>query len=246
MRFIPTTASKVESLKKQAKALQRNGGGKHAHMLDRVARSAGYEHWHHVKLCLRETEGVRDARSLLGTIDHVVSAELAGEVCVVGTGSETSTSQPFLLFSTGQGDAWLIDPVGSRACSLMWRGARQSPHVRDLPDRLEIEWEGTFSLQGPFFEVDLDHPLIGHQVLAGYPTDVLRQHLSDVVPAERTVAEVVERAGAVPLTPATIDQLVGTGWERQQLEEAARRGAMYSPARDSVLFPPLASLTTQR
>ena len=34
MRFIPTTTAKVEALKKQAKRLQRNGGGKHADPVD--------------------------------------------------------------------------------------------------------------------------------------------------------------------------------------------------------------------
>ena len=55
MRFIPTTPDKVEALKKQAKRLQRTGRGKHTELLDRVARGAGYEHWHHVLICRRET-----------------------------------------------------------------------------------------------------------------------------------------------------------------------------------------------
>ncbi len=59
MRFIKTTPAQVEALKKQAKCIQRNGGGKHADLLNRVARSAGYDHWHHVCLCLAETEQIR-------------------------------------------------------------------------------------------------------------------------------------------------------------------------------------------
>lgn len=246
MRFIPTTASKVESLKKKAKALQRNGGGKHAQLLDRIARGAGYEHWHHVTLCLRETEGVRNERSLVGTIERVLNAEREGQVCMVGTGSETARAQPFLLFSTGLGDAWLLDPVGSRACCLMWHGERQSPDIRDLPDRLEIVWEGSFALRGPFFEVDLDHPLIGQRAIAGYPVGTLRQQLAHVTPVERVASEVIDRADAVPLSPETMGQLVRGGWKRQQLEEAARHGALYSPARDSILFPPVSSVDTFR
>lgn len=246
MRFIPTTASKVESLKKQAKALQRNGGGKHGQLLDRVARTAGYKHWHHVTLCLRETEGVREERSLVGTIEHVINAERSGQVVVVGTGTETSTAQPFYLFSTGVGDAWLLDPMGERACCLMWRGTRQSPHVRETPGRLEIMWEGRYALRGPFFEVDLDHAEIGRRAIAGYPVDFLREQLAQIAPADRTVAEVIDQAGAVPLTADVVDQLVATGWARQQLEEAARHGAKYSPSRDTVLFPPVASVDVER
>lgn len=246
MRFIPTTSSKVESLKKKAKALQRNGGGKHAQLLDRVARGAGYEHWHHVTLCLRETEGAHSDRSLIGTIEHVLQAEQEGQVCIVGTGSETARVQSFLLFSTGLGDAWLLDPMGYRACCLMWRGERQSPEIRDLSDRLEIVWEGSFALRGPFFEFDLDHPLVGRRAVAGYPVDVLREQLAHLASVECIASEVIDRAGALPLSPETIAQLVGLGWKRQQLEEAARHGALYSPARDSILFPPVSSVDTFR
>jgi hypothetical protein len=138
MRFISTTTSKLESLKKKAKALQRNGGGKHAQLLDRIARTAGYEHWHHVTLCLRETEGVRNERSLVGTIERVLDAEREGHVCMVGTGSETARAQAFLLFSTGLGDAWLLDPIGNRACCLMWHGDRQSPEIRACLPALKL------------------------------------------------------------------------------------------------------------
>lgn len=39
-RFIKPTPAQVEALKKRAKHIQRNGGGKHADLLNRVARSA--------------------------------------------------------------------------------------------------------------------------------------------------------------------------------------------------------------
>ncbi|KZC39899.1 hypothetical protein RHOFW510R12_01245 [Rhodanobacter sp. FW510-R12] len=239
MRFIPTTTAKVEALKKQAKRLQRNGGGKHADLLNRVARTAGYEHWHHVTLCMRETEGVANERSLQSTIEHVLSLEARGEAAIVGTGPETSATQPFLVFSTGQGDAWLLDPIGRQACCLMWQGQRQSPLIRDLPDQLQILWEGTYELRGAFFEVDLDHPLIGRRAIAGYPVDALREFLLPVQPTEETIAQVFGQEDAVPLTPDVIRRLVGEGWQPQQLATAARQGAQYSPVRNTVLFPPM-------
>ncbi|KZC30062.1 MULTISPECIES: hypothetical protein [unclassified Rhodanobacter] len=239
MRFIPTTTAKVESLKKQAKRLQRNGGGKHADLLNRVARTTGYEHWHHVTLCLRETEGVRQGRSLQSTIEQILTREQHGEVAIVGTGSETSTTQPFLLFSTGLGDAWLLDPIGHKACCLMWRGDRQSPTIRDLPERLEILWEGHYELRGAFFEVDLDHPLIGHRAIGGYPVDALREFLLSAQPAEESIAQVFGQNDAVPLTPDMIRQLAHEGWQADQLAAAARQGARYSPTRDAMLFPPM-------
>jgi len=237
MRFIPTTTAKVESLKKQAKRLQRNGSGKHADLLNRVARTAGYEHWHHVTLCFRETEGVTAHRSLMGTLEKIVQSELAGHALIVGTGTETSTSQPFILFASGIGDAWLLDPIGQRAVCLVWRSERQSPIMRETPDRLEIHWEGSYELQGEFFSVDLDHPLIGRRAIGGYPVEQLRKQLHSVQPAEQTIDQVIDQSDAVELSPEIVAQLTRTGWSAEQLTTAARQGARYSPSRDSVLFP---------
>lgn len=237
MRFIPTSTAKVESLKKQAKRLQRNGGGKHADLLNRVARTAGYEHWHHVTLCFRETEGVSADRSLMGTVEKIVQSELAGHALIVGTGSEASTSQPFILFASGIGDAWMLDPFGQKAVCLVWRGERQSPTVRETPERLEIEWEGTYGLLNEFFSVDLTHPLIGRRAIAGYPVEQLRSLILSVQPVERTIDQVIRQDDAVELSPEIIRQLTKMGWSADQLTAAARQGARYSPSRDSVVFP---------
>lgn len=48
MRYLPTPDEVVERLKKQAKKLQRSGAGKHSDLLNRIAKQAGYDHWHHV------------------------------------------------------------------------------------------------------------------------------------------------------------------------------------------------------
>ena len=48
MRYIPTSDAVVERLRKQAKKVQRSGGGKHTDLLNKVAKAAGYDHWHHV------------------------------------------------------------------------------------------------------------------------------------------------------------------------------------------------------
>ena len=54
MQYIPTPSATVDTLKKQTKKLQHKAGGKHADLLDRVAKGAGHLHWHHVTLCLRQ------------------------------------------------------------------------------------------------------------------------------------------------------------------------------------------------
>lgn len=239
MRFIPTTTAKVESLRKQAKALQRNGGGKHAELLDKVARGAGYEHWHHVKLCHRESMGIREDRSLSRTIEQVIHAENEGKIVIVGTGIDTSTSQPFLLFSSGTGDAWLLDPIEDRCCCLVWQGERQMPHVRDLPKHLEIIWDGSYELRGEFFEVRTDIPHIGHRAIAGYPVEELRKFLLPAQPAEKSIEQLFGNDSSLPLTEDIIEQLVRLGWEPDRLMLLARQGARYSPSRNTLIFPSL-------
>lgn len=239
MRFIPTTTAKVESLRKQAKALQRNGGGKHAELLDRVARSAGYEHWHHVKLCHRESMGIREDRSLGRTIAQIVQAECEGKIVIIGTGTDTSTSQPFLLFSSGIGDAWLLDPIEDRCCCLVWRRQPQTPHVRDLPKQLEIMWDGNYEFRGEFFEVRTSIPHIGHRAIAGYPVEELREFLLHAQPADKSIEQLFGRDNSLPLTDDVIEQLVRSGWEQDRLVFLARQGAKYSPSRNTIIFPSL-------
>lgn len=237
MRFIKTTPAQVEALKKKAKRLQRNGGGQHAVLLDRVARGAGYDHWHHVKLCLAETEQVTASRRLLPEIEGVVRAALDGTPKIVMTGPEALASRQFVLMSTDDGDAWLMDPEDDRILCLAWHGARQKVVVRDLPTRLEIEWDGRFSLSGPFFSVETDHPDIGTRFIAGYPVDRLRECLESSRSADKRIHEIFGREDAVALTPEVIRQLVGKGWQEERLVEAAGKGAQYSPSRDTVLYP---------
>lgn len=239
MRFIPTLPSKVKLLKKQAKRLQRDGAGTHMELLDQVAQSAGYDHWNHVLKCLDESEHTKVARGILAEIEAIIRAEMAGQIRIVQTGPEATTQQPFILFSTGMGDAWMIEPLEDRAVCLVWRGERQSPHIVDLPTRIEIEWDGTFELRGDFFVVSTDHPEIRSRAIAGFPLDRLRPYLDAARPAERKLEQVILNEDEVPLTPETIAQLVRSGWQAKQLEIAARQGARYSPARDSVLFPPV-------
>lgn len=240
MRFIPTTTVKVEALKKQAKRLQRVGRGKHTELLDRVARGAGYEHWHHVLICRRETEAIHGSRGLVPEIEAIIKAASEGKGKAVVTGPEASRA--FVLFSTDDGDAWMLDPEEDAALCLTWHGDRQSFKVRDLPTRIEIEWDGTFELNGPFFSVRTTHPDIGSRYIAGYPVDPVRKLLEQVRSPEKRIDGIFEHADAVALSPEIIAQLVRGGWEEGDLLEAARQGAQYSPSRDSVLFPPVGNL----
>jgi len=238
-KFIMTTPSKVNILKKQAKRLGREGADQHVVLLDRVAQSAGYDHWKHVLTCAEETERASSARNLTAEIESVVAAELAGDVRLIRTGPEAAKKQPFILFSTSVGDAWLLEPMEDRALCLVWRGIRQQFHVQDTPQRVEIMWDGHFELRGEFFIAETEHPDIGSRAVAGYPLEQLRSYLDKLRPVERKMDEVFGQEDTVPMTPEVIEQLVKSGWQRAQLEVAIRQGARYSPGRDSVLFPPV-------
>ena len=137
MRYLPTSAATVDSLKKQAKKLQRTGGGKHADLLNRVAKGAGYLHWHHVNLCLKQFEAKQGLEALNAECVLVISAALAGTEKIVVTGPETLTV-PLVLFAS-QRDAWLLDADEGTALCLVWQGRTQK-RVIDEKGKLMNEW----------------------------------------------------------------------------------------------------------
>lgn len=237
MHFIKTTAAQADALRKKAKALQRNGGGKHTALLDRVARGAGYEHWHHVKLCLAETEEIKADRQLTREIERIVASAMACEGKLILTGPEALASRQFVLFSTDDGDGWLLDPEEYRCLCLVWHGKRQEVGVRSLPTRLEIEWDGAFRLAGPFFSVETGHPEIRSRAIGGYPVDKLREALEQARSVDKRIAQIFAAADGVALTPDIIEQLVANGWDLKTVLDQAERGAVYSPSRNSLLTP---------
>src|SRR5205823_3137509 len=89
-------------------------------------------------------------RTIRGECEAVIAAELRGEAKAVGTGAELLVG-PFVLFSSGIGDAWLLEPDEHVAMCLVWQGARQTIGLRDNPARLEVEWDCEYELLGDFF-----------------------------------------------------------------------------------------------
>lgn len=241
MRFIKTTPAQVEALKKQAKRIRRNGGGKHADLLDRVARTSGYEHWHHVRLCLAKTEQIDGSRQLLPEIEGIIHSALAGKPKIVATAPEALASRQFVLLATEDGDAWLLDPEDDKALCLAWHGERQDVVIQDLPTQIKILWHGDFELNGAFFSVQTDHPAVGSRYIAGYPMAELREALDRARSADKRIEQIFGNEDGVDLTAEIIRQLVGQGWDEASLKEAASKGARYSPARNTVLFRAVSS-----
>ncbi|RZI40438.1 hypothetical protein EGT07_24210 [Herbaspirillum sp. HC18] len=236
MRFIPTTAVAVEKLKQQAKKTKSKLKIPHAHALDRVARGAGYNHWGHVTQCAAETARRADGPTLVKECEAIVAAALAGAGKLVITGPEI-IDRPLILFSTTDGDAWLLEPNEGMVCALCWHGERLVAHVRDDGIHGEVNWDGHFTLAGDAFVVALDVPAIGDRSILGYPLRELRDAMRKVETFERGMGEVFGRRDALPLTDDLVTHLEQKGWTRENLDHARAAGAEYSPARDSLLFP---------
>lgn len=236
MRYLPTSDQLVERLKKQAKKLQRKGGGKHADLLNRVAKSAGYDHWHHVVQCNGASKGSNSLLTLKHECNAIADAELAGEVRVVMTGPELGAG-PFVLFSTGIGDAWMIDPEEDLAMCLVWRSQKIAPDIRDDPATMEIHWHGEFELLGDYFRVKTEHPEIGERAIAGYPLDGVRQLIDRALSVDKKIDVVIGQADTVEITSDVIAHLVKNGYAEAQLLQWRDAGFRYSPGRDSVLSP---------
>jgi len=235
MRHIPTSATMVDRLKKQAKRLQRTGGGKHADLLNRVARSAGYLHWHHVQLCAKATGAMRGLDALKEDIAIIQAAAVAGETKFIVTGPETHIGA--LLLLAHERDAWLLDPSEQLIAGLVWRGEVQQLGLRETEQQIFIEWHGQYEIAGPAFVLKTTHPEVGSRMLMGYPLEEMRTLIDKTQDFQAKFAAVFGEDRSMEITPAVANDMVAAGWDRREVEEAIASGMRYSPARDSLLSP---------
>jgi hypothetical protein len=236
MRFIQTTTHEVDSLKKQVRRMQRAGHGEHAELLDLVARGAGYLHWQHVSWCLKQPTILKNDCRLTDHIERVVQAALRGDTDVVVTGPEATPSQPFILFSTKWGDAWLLDPLGNGAACLVWLGDRQASPIIPAVDEFSIRWAGRFDFSGSFFNAPM-LPELGTRHIEGPAIKRVRRLVDRIQSAAACGQPVFSCFDAVPITESILESLVRSGWETTDVRAAMRNGGKYSPSRCSVYFP---------
>jgi hypothetical protein len=235
MRFIPTTAVVVEKLKQQAKKSKSKLKITHAEALDRVARGAGYNNWGHVTWCVKQTAHMADGPTLQKECNVLIEAALAGQERIVLTGPEILEERSLILFSTADGDAWLLDPESEMAMCLAWHGQRHPHKIIDRGSQYHVDWHGSFRLHGDSFVCDTTLPDIGRRSIFGYPIDKLRDAMNSVEPFDAKIRNIFIETEE--LTDGLIDRLVSGGWKREDLEHARKAGAEYSPARHSLVFP---------
>ena len=177
-------------------------------------------------------------RTLSQEVDQVLKAEVNGEIVVIMTGPEITQEGPLVLFSTGVGDAWLVDPDDNSAACLMWQGEKKPRPFRDLDDVIEIDWDGDFELNGQFVNFSCPAiPEIGRRAVGGYPVEPIRDVLLKAQSFERKMVDIFGRVDGVELTDAVIADLVRQGWKQDVLNEGRAEGALYSPGRNTLLYP---------
>jgi len=101
-----------------------------------------------------------------------------------------------VLFSTGTGDAWLLDPADLLAARLARNGETEPVHIEETDTTFGIDWPGSYRIEGPAF-VYADRRSGRVVTILGYPTDQLTGTTASLrvagPPAPRT--QVVRRRG---------------------------------------------------
>jgi hypothetical protein len=232
MRFIVTSETLVEKFKQEAKRVKRKHKGTHADALDRVARQYGYNHWHHVMACAKQTasEGMTIAAACE---DYVERAKAKRNR--VGGKDLNPEDPPLVLFSTEEGDAWVVHPVARKALCLCWRGERQDFKIQEDRKGVAVIWDSDFRPAENFgFAVDSQNPKVGKQVIFGYPIEAI-ERVADPYRYTPEIRHIFLGEGLEPITDALIDELVASGWTRERLIEARELGHSYSRPRNTII-----------
>jgi len=243
MRFIPTTPDTVEALKKRAKKLQRNGGGKHADLLNRVAKDAGYDHWHHVTQCLLDGTHDKTVDALAAECRRIVSAAHEGMDKLIVTGPEL-LADPLILYACG-GDAWLLEPSENLVSCLRFQNEEYPPSIGARNGQVVIAWDGEYVLDGQAFQVETGHPVVGGRTILGYDLEPLRKAIDQHQSALARMGELLAQPGAEALTEEVVERLVREGWDRERLYEYARQGLRYLPSRNSFVTAPISNFADE-
>jgi hypothetical protein len=239
MRFIVTSDTLVEKFKQEAKKVKRKHGGTHADALDRVARQHGYNHWNHVKQCAKQTafQGMTVAAACEDYIERAQAKKLKFEVKELNP-----DDQPLILFSTLDGDAWIVAPSARRALCLCWQGERQEFKIEEDSKGIAVGWDADYQpAEGYGFSVDSQNPKIGKRVILGYPIEEI-EDIGDHFRISPAMRHLFLGEGTEPLTDELVAELVSKGWPMERLIEARENGMAYSRPRNSIIGAPMTDL----
>lgn len=253
MKFILTTPADVEKLKARAKVLKRRHSIKHRDALERAAREAGYLHWHHVALCQKQSEQQALGSSLAFLCSSIQKDAIKGETHYIGE----AWPLRFVVFANGVKDAALLDMTSRNALILAVSGQERAFSVNEEGHSPVIAWHGSFEVDGAC--VAITERATGAHVRMTVDAELLYDAISrstadegdqddesgdlfvhdyDEPVSGELLDIVVNGSGLVPITEDVAASLVASGYSRRQVAEAVAAGAKYSPARDSIFYPP--------
>lgn len=186
MLYIVTPQKTVKTLQNLAKKRHQETGEKHIDCLEIEAKIAGYHSWHHVTKCAKRTGSKVMQINFIEECQKVLDDEFEGKQTFIGLyHNEINTT--FYVFSTGEGDVWLIEPIERLALCLMWHQEPQTIFIEETGERFEIEWDGTFEIremglpiigqtQPECFYVATEHPKIKTRSIfsINYPIDTIK------------------------------------------------------------------------
>jgi hypothetical protein len=134
MKFISTTATAVEKLKRSAKTLRKSTSTSLAVALDAIAKEHGYEHWKHVTVCLEQTASLSRDKPLPDSLKDLLDQATARNPASAET--QKAFAQGF-VFAMDVKDAEDLSPTSDYsecadgwylAARDLWRGL---VHCRD-------------------------------------------------------------------------------------------------------------------
>lgn len=146
MSFIKTSQKDIKTFKRSAKKMHQETGELHADCLEKIARQAGYHSWKHVTECAKQTGLDVLQLDFINECQKALNDEFEGRKTFFGLRNST-VHTTFYLFSTGEGDVWLIEPSEKLALCLMWHYEPQVVFIEETSKNLDIGWDGKFDIK---------------------------------------------------------------------------------------------------
>ena len=120
-------------------------------------------------------------RGALHTRARIVSGRnynITREVQYVGdlavrNDSRIVTLGPLILFSTGTGDGWMLDPEDHLAVCFARAGSRLPVNIGETDERFAIEWTHAYQIDGQL--ITFIEPSGRAKTIQGYPTREIEQ-----------------------------------------------------------------------
>jgi hypothetical protein len=109
--------------------------------------------------------------NIRGEAEYIIGCAARLETHVVSLG-------PLVFFSTGTGDAWMLDPEDHFACELARDGQAQPSAIQETATNFQIDWPATYQIEGDLFVVAERTGRI--RSISGYPLQEILRSVRNV------------------------------------------------------------------